>query len=386
MAIVFWERIDSRPVDLSESSQLQTWTYNAIADDDEDETDVYAAILTDLDEEKNGLVRQRIRIDPIPGREDRWTVTLEFGPEGQDGTGDAAGAEPSDPAEVTGSEPGSEGATPSELPLGPGYTFDISAETTHITQSRRTFGPIISTGSADLSGSALALEGADNQVDPDPLVVSAAHVGRTVWITAAPSGWTLGGYTITAVDVGTNRWTLDRAPAVSGSGSAVTWSVYPMSDNDDRPNKFNYKGAIGYNGDRIDGCDIITPKMSWTRTISKASASMAYFYGLMDLVGCKNAAPFYGAKAGEALFAGASGTYSLADRYSVTHRFDIQRNKASIALVPGELTVPYKRGWDYLWVRYSTKIEDGAVAPKAAAAFVEEVYPDGDFSEIGIGV
>jgi hypothetical protein len=120
--------------------------------------------------------------------------------------------------------------------------------------------------------------------------------------------------------------------------------------------------------------------------VSKAGASMAYFVGLMDLIGCKNAAPFYGFAAGEVLFNRCNGTYSLADRYSVTHGFGVQRNKASIAIVPGELTIPYKRGWDYLWVRYTTKIEAGSVAPRAAAAYVEEVYPDADFSLIGIGV
>ena len=261
----------------------------------------------------------------------------------------------------------------------------MSGETTHITQSRRTFGPIIAGEAATQSGDDLELNGASNQVRPGGSGVSEDDVGQTLWVTSGPAGWVPGSYRITAADLTFNRWTLDRAPAAAGASAGASWAIYPATTDPAKPDKFNYKGAIGVNGDKVEGCDVVTPKMDWTRTVSKAGASMAYFVGLMDLVGCKNGAPFYGFAAGDVLFNGASGTYSLADRYSVTHRFGVSRGKANVAIIPGELTVPYKRGWDYLWVRYNTKVEPGSVAPRAAAAFVEEVYPDADFTLIGIG-
>ena len=46
-----------------------------------------------------------------------------------------------------------------------------------------------------------------------------------------------------------------------------------------------------------------------------------------------------------------------------------------------------KKGWEYLWVRYADE-EDAAakmLVKRPIAAYVEKVYEEGDFSQLGIG-
>ena len=46
-----------------------------------------------------------------------------------------------------------------------------------------------------------------------------------------------------------------------------------------------------------------------------------------------------------------------------------------------------KYGWDYLWVRYADKVAENGknVVKKPVAAYVEMVYPEGDFGRLGLG-
>lgn len=48
------------------------------------------------------------------------------------------------------------------------------------------------------------------------------------------------------------------------------------------------------------------------------------------------------------------------------------------------MTVAQKRGWDYLWVRFGEKAVQGVLLKVPIAAYVERVYEDGDFSQLGL--
>ena len=52
----------------------------------------------------------------------------------------------------------------------------------------------------------------------------------------------------------------------------------------------------------------------------------------------------------------------------------------------GDITGVNKKGHEYLWVRYEDAVESNAILKKPKAVYVNKVYPDGDFSKIGIGV
>jgi len=82
---------------------------------------------------------------------------------------------------------------------------------------------------------------------------------------------------------------------------------------------------------------------------------------------------------------GASGSKRGQEDWEITFRFAASPNVTG--LVIGDIRGINKKGWEYLWVRY-TDDEDAAaktLVKRPIAAYVEQVYPYGDFSGLGIG-
>ena len=74
----------------------------------------------------------------------------------------------------------------------------------------------------------------------------------------------------------------------------------------------------------------------------------------------------------------------LAD-WEISFRFAASPNVTGLTI--GEMTGIDKKGWEYLWVRYADA-EDAtakALVKLPIAAYVEKVYEEGDFSQLGIG-
>jgi len=111
----------------------------------------------------------------------------------------------------------------------------------------------------------------------------------------------------------------------------------------------------------------------------------AYKAALFFLTGAVNNAPFRGFAAGEVLFLGASGSKRGQDDWEIRFRFAASPNVTG--LVVGSITGINKRGWEYLWGRYADAEDTAAKAlvKRPVAAYVEQVYPYGDFSGLGIG-
>ena len=150
----------------------------------------------------------------------------------------------------------------------------------------------------------------------------------------------------------------------------------------------DFGGAIGVNGDSIDGTDITVPVYNFTERHQLASSvvTAAYKLALFHATGKVNNATFKGLAAGEVLFLGASGAKTGIDNWEITYRFAASPNVSNLNV--GGITVTSKKGWEYLWVRFRDA-EDGtakALVKRPVAAYVERVYESADFSTIGIGV
>ena len=148
----------------------------------------------------------------------------------------------------------------------------------------------------------------------------------------------------------------------------------------------DYKGAINVTDDSVDGCDISVPIYNWSEThwVPHASVTNTYIGKLFHLTGKVNNAAFRTFEAGEVLFLGASGSRRGSADWEITFRFSAKPNKTNIHV--GDLTVPNKKGWEYLWVRYH-EVEDTAakmMVMKPHSAYVEKVYEDGDFSDLEV--
>jgi hypothetical protein len=149
-------------------------------------------------------------------------------------------------------------------------------------------------------------------------------------------------------------------------------------------------GAIGFDGQNVNGVDITVPvyQFSETHYFVPAYVTQAYKLALMATTGTVNIAPFRGFDLGEVLFLGASGTRKgmlVTDPWEISFKFAAQKNQPSLTV--GGITGIAKYGWDYLWVQYGADVDATAkvLIKKPIAVYVEKVYPDGDFSWLGIG-
>ena len=128
------------------------------------------------------------------------------------------------------------------------------------------------------------------------------------------------------------------------------------------------------------------PNRIETHYLSLAAVTDAYKQALFNLTGKVNSGPFRGLAAGECLFLGASGSQRGESDWEITFKFAGSPNKTNIQI--GDLQpVPAKKGWEYLWVKYREEEDTAAssLVQRPVAAYVEKVYPEGDFSGLGIG-
>jgi hypothetical protein len=147
-------------------------------------------------------------------------------------------------------------------------------------------------------------------------------------------------------------------------------------------------GAIGVTDDRVEGTDITVPVFNFTEThyIDKTLVTGAYKLALFNLTGKVNGSGFKGFAKGEVLFLGASGSKRGLDDWEITFRFAASPNVAGLSL--GSIGGIAKEGWQYLWVRFIDDEDPTAKAliKRPVAAYVEQVYPYGNFANLGIGV
>ena len=68
----------------------------------------------------------------------------------------------------------------------------------------------------------------------------------------------------------------------------------------------------------------------------------------------------------------------------MTHKFKVELNRANIR-ISENLVVPFKRGHEYLWVKYRPVSQFGIVIQKPIGAYVAQIYDYADFSVLGIG-
>ena len=150
------------------------------------------------------------------------------------------------------------------------------------------------------------------------------------------------------------------------------------------PNAPDFKSGIGWDGENFQGCDITMPvfKFSETHFVKNSKVTEAYKNKVCDLTGKVNNGTFKGRATGEVLFLGATG--SLKDKnnrnptpddlWEISYSFAVSRNATNLEI--GDITVPEKKGWDYLWTFYAPGVDDTAYrrikTPKGV--YVERVY------------
>ena len=154
----------------------------------------------------------------------------------------------------------------------------------------------------------------------------------------------------------------------------------------------DFNGAIEVDNEgNVNGVDVTMPVLNFTEThtMNGSRVTTSYKKSVAALTGTVNRSGFRGFSAGEVLFLGASGTKRSKKPnapWEITFRFAVSPNQSGLQI--GKLKVSNKKGWDYLWVRYADKVADNKknVIKEPVAAYVEQVYPEGDFGNLGLGM
>lgn len=148
------------------------------------------------------------------------------------------------------------------------------------------------------------------------------------------------------------------------------------------------KAAIGWDGNKVEGVDISVPAYNFTEThyLPVGMVTEAYKAQVKALTATVNQAVFRGHAAGEVLFWGAAGSQRGEEDWSITFKWATSDNVENLTI--GTITVAQKKGWEYLDIRHRANDDQAAQAmiPEPIAAYVHQVYYDGNSGLLGLGL
>lgn len=144
----------------------------------------------------------------------------------------------------------------------------------------------------------------------------------------------------------------------------------------------NLQGAIGWDGKKLTGVDIFVGKLEFTveTYYQPGYVTTAIMRMFASVTGRTNSDYFLTFVPGELLYLGAQGetTKTLLDNVTPTtpakviHKFAYSEDKGAFTI--GDINIPGKKGWEYLWVVYKKIEEGGKLYPVPRHAYVEQVY------------
>jgi len=196
--------------------------------------------------------------------------------------------------------------------------------------------------------------------------------------------------------------TVTQCRAIMSGGQLVMGETVYDSNGKMGQNAPLMDGAVNVDDRGVNGVDIIVPQFTWTESYDVPSkyVTNAYVRSMHLLTGTVNDAAFRGFNKGEVLFAGMTGSQDWDNQrgdgpFSLSYKFIGSPNRGSPEVLGGlpaepigNITSYVKYGHDYLWVKYQSLDDqnNNVVIRKPIHVYVNKVYPDGDFSKIGIGV
>lgn len=149
-------------------------------------------------------------------------------------------------------------------------------------------------------------------------------------------------------------------------------------------------GFIEWNGktgtkSEIKGVDVPDAQLreTYTKTMPLSKFTTRYKRKIAAMVGCVNGSSFKGWQKGEVMFLGCSYSANNSSSVSVTFNFSIQLNESGYKIADG-VPAASKEGFEYAWAIHTTENINGVPAVKVSDAYIEQVVPYADFSELGI--
>lgn len=168
---------------------------------------------------------------------------------------------------------------------------------------------------------------------------------------------------------GSFTWSFDT------TGGTITMKValshiasYPAAGAPD------HGGAIGVNGDEVDGVEVVIPamKISATYTHPAGAITIAQAKSLARNTGRVNNDTFLTFAAGEVLYLGATGSDGSDAAATVSYQFACSENLQNEVI--GGITVTEKQGWDVTWVQFKSDVDGGLPIRPPEWIHVDRVY------------
>ena len=135
-------------------------------------------------------------------------------------------------------------------------------------------------------------------------------------------------------------------------------------------------------GGGVAGVDVTVPAFEFSVRKKFEFVSTSYLLAMVAMTGRVNSSSWSIFAAGEALFLGGEGGEDENNWVDVTYHFAARPNEFAMAV--GNISGVTKQGWDYLWVKHGEKVVGDRVLQVPEAAYVEQVYPGGNFNVLGI--
>jgi len=188
-----------------------------------------------------------------------------------------------------------------------------------------------------------------------------------------------------------------RSFDTTGGTTHITQAESETRFSNGEPAAPNMNKAIGVDGDKVNGVDIVLPALKWTETydVPNSYVTAAYIKTLASMTGTVNDGTFRTFAAGEVLFVGCSGSqqWDEEDRgngpWSLSYKFVAQANagdgESTPALTVGDIADIEKDGHDYMWIYYEDDITSDTLLRRPKFVYVNEVYRRTDFSALGLG-
>jgi len=147
------------------------------------------------------------------------------------------------------------------------------------------------------------------------------------------------------------------------------------------------EGAINATATGVAGITKTVPGYRWPEThyLADAYIDMAYRLRVSELTGRVNQYGFRGWDPGEVMFLGAQGGPRDEGDWELTFQFAGEKNKTGLTV--GDIKDIEKKGWEYLWVRSDTELDEasGMMTQLPIGVYVEQIALLDDFGDLGIG-
>jgi hypothetical protein len=188
-----------------------------------------------------------------------------------------------------------------------------------------------------------------------------------------------------------------RSFDTSGGQEHITQAIAgKVSEKGKASNVTDGDNVIGFDGQNVNGVDIIVPQLAWQENYEVPSSYVKadYIKKVSQASGTTNNGDFRGFKKGEVLFLGCSGSQEWDKEkgdgpWALTYKFSVSPNAGSGEtlgpLKVGEIDGIEKKGHEYLNTYYEDDVRDNKIWKVPKIVWVHQVYRESNFADLGIG-